>query len=212
MWGTWCRGWVSGACTVNHAVASHSKQWGVNACACPWCLLLVPGLLYVDMPQLATLVTTKLSLWWLFIDMIFDSNCGTQTLIYNSLWWRHNDHDSVSIHQPDECLLNRLFRRRSKKTSKLRVTGLCEGNSPGPVNSPHKGPVTRKMFPFDDVIISWITADIATLRRSQTVSVRVRASCLPATSHRLNRSVSLLLNGIPRETSRNMFEINATSK
>ena len=49
-------------------------------------------------------------------------------------------------------LLNRLFRRRSKKTSKLRVTGLCVGNSPGPVNSPHKGPVTRKMFPFDDVI------------------------------------------------------------
>ena len=29
---------------------------------------------------------------------------------------------------------------------------LC-GNSPGPVNSPHKGPVTRKKFPFDDVII-----------------------------------------------------------
>ena len=24
----------------------------------------------------------------------------------------------------------------------------------GPVNSPHKEPVTRKMFPFDDVIIS----------------------------------------------------------
>ena len=48
---------------------------------------------------------------------------------------------------------NRLFRRRSRKTSKLRVTGLCAGNSPGPVNSPHKGPVTRKMFPFDDVIM-----------------------------------------------------------
>ena len=28
-------------------------------------------------------------------------------------------------------LTNRLFRRRSKKTSKLRVTGLCVGNSPG---------------------------------------------------------------------------------
>ena len=26
-----------------------------------------------------------------------------------------------------------------------------------PVNSPHKGPVTRKMFPFDDVIISLVT-------------------------------------------------------
>ena len=46
-------------------------------------------------------------------------------------------------------------RRRSKKTSKLRITGLCAGNSPGPVNSLHKGPVTRKMFPFDDVIMGW---------------------------------------------------------
>ena len=70
-----------------------------------------------------------------------------------ALRWRHNDHGSVSNHQPHSCLLNRLFRRKSKKTSKFRVTGLCVGNSPGPVNSPHKGPVTRKMFPFDDVIM-----------------------------------------------------------
>ena len=47
------------------------------------------------------------------------------------LQWRHNGHDNVSNHQPHDCLLNRLFRRRSKKTSKLRVTGLCAGNSPG---------------------------------------------------------------------------------
>ena len=38
--------------------------------------------------------------------------------------------DGVSNHQPHHCLLNRLFGRRSKKTSKLRVTGLLEGNSP----------------------------------------------------------------------------------
>ena len=68
------------------------------------------------------------------------------------LHWRHDDHDGVSNHQPHGCLLNR-FGRRSKKTSKLRVTGFCVGNSPGPVNSPHKGPLTRKMFPFDDVIM-----------------------------------------------------------
>ena len=65
------------------------------------------------------------------------------------LQWCHNGHDRVSNHQPHDCLLNRLFRRRSKKTSKLRVTGLCVG----PVNSPQKWPVTRKMFPFDDVIM-----------------------------------------------------------
>ena len=37
--------------------------------------------------------------------------------------------DGVSNHQPRHCLLSRLFRRRSKKTYKLRVTGLCAGNS-----------------------------------------------------------------------------------
>ena len=47
-----------------------------------------------------------------------------------TLQWRHNEHDGVSNHQPNDCLLNRLFRRSSKKTSKFRVTGLCEGNSP----------------------------------------------------------------------------------
>ena len=47
-----------------------------------------------------------------------------------SLQWRHNGRDGVSNHQPHHCLLNRLFRCRSKKTSKLRVTELCAGNSP----------------------------------------------------------------------------------
>ena len=47
------------------------------------------------------------------------------------LRWRHNGRDSVSNHQPHHCLLKRLFRRRSKNISKLRVTGLCVGNSPG---------------------------------------------------------------------------------
>ena len=53
-----------------------------------------------------------------------------------------------SFAQPFGCI--------SKKISKLRVTGLCEGNHRWPVDSPHKGPVTRKMFTFDDVIILWI--------------------------------------------------------
>ena len=46
------------------------------------------------------------------------------------LQWRHNERDGVSDHQPHDCLLNRLFRRRSKKTSNLRRTGLCAENSP----------------------------------------------------------------------------------
>ena len=49
--------------------------------------------------------------------------------IWCTLQWRHNGCHDVSNPQPHDCLLNRLFRRRSKKTSKLRVTGPCEGIS-----------------------------------------------------------------------------------
>ena len=50
--------------------------------------------------------------------------------VYVSLQWRHNERDGVSNYQRFCCLFSRLFRRRSKKTSKLCVTGLCEGNPP----------------------------------------------------------------------------------
>ena len=46
------------------------------------------------------------------------------------LQWRHNEHDGVSEHMRFDCFLNRLFRRRWKKTPTLRVTGISEGNSP----------------------------------------------------------------------------------
>ena len=48
----------------------------------------------------------------------------------DSLEWRHNERDGVSNHRRHDGLLNRLFSRRSNETSKFRVTGLCEGNSP----------------------------------------------------------------------------------
>ena len=103
---------------------------------------------------------------YIFLDIWCDCSIYKYVYIYMyihvaygfvcPLQWRHNDQDGVSNHQPHGCLLKPLFKRRSKKTSKLRVTGLCVGNSPGLVNSPHEGPVTRKMFPFDDVIMrSW---------------------------------------------------------
>ena len=49
---------------------------------------------------------------------------------------RHNEHDGVSNLQPHDCLLNRLFVCRSRKSSKLRVTDLCAGNSPVTVEFP----------------------------------------------------------------------------
>ena len=49
----------------------------------------------------------------------------TSIIIDSPLQWRHNGCDGLSSHQPLYCLPQRLFRRRSKKTPKLRVTGLC---------------------------------------------------------------------------------------
>ena len=44
--------------------------------------------------------------------------------------YSQNEHNGVSNHWCLECFLIRLFMRRSKKTSKLRITGLYDGNPP----------------------------------------------------------------------------------
>ena len=64
--------------------------------------------------------------------------------------WRHNGRDGVPNHQPHDRLLNRLFRHRWKKTSKLRVTGLCEGNSPVIAEFP-----TQTASNWENVSIWW---------------------------------------------------------
>ena len=54
----------------------------------------------------------------------------SQTDHATSLQRRHNGRSGVSSHQPRDCILNRLFGRRWKKTPTPHVTGLCTGNSP----------------------------------------------------------------------------------
>ena len=63
------------------------------------------------------------------MQMYYSRDTGWQCCS-RTLQWRHNGRDSVSSHQPHDCLLNGLFGRRLKKAWKLRVTGLCAGNSP----------------------------------------------------------------------------------
>ena len=54
--------------------------------------------------------------------------CSTQSIFhYNDVIMSAMASQITSL---TSVLLNRLYRRRWKKTSKLRVTGLCEGNSP----------------------------------------------------------------------------------
>ena len=75
---------------------------------------------------------------------------GSRTSEDMSLQWRHNRHDRVSNHHPRDCLLNRLFGRGSKQKSKLRVTGLCEGNSPVTGEFP-----TQRASNAENVFIWW---------------------------------------------------------
>ena len=84
----------------------------------------------------AHLSTTRWRRYYQLISyrLIRQWHIKTETRMEIDAWtsrWRHNGCDSVSNHKPHHCLLNRLFRRRTKKTPKLRVTGLCAGNSPG---------------------------------------------------------------------------------
>ena len=72
---------------------------------------------------------------------------------FTPLQRRHNGRDSVSNRQSRDCFLNCLFRRRSKKTSKLSVTGLCAGNSPGTGEFPAQMASNAENVPFDDVIM-----------------------------------------------------------
>ena len=69
-----------------------------------------------------------------------------------SLQWRHNERGGVPNHQPHDCLLNRLFRCRSKKNQISASLTFVREIHRWPVNSPHKGPVTQKKL-FDDVIM-----------------------------------------------------------
>ena len=90
----------------------------------------------------------------------------------DTLRWRHNGRDCVSNHQPHDCLLNRLFGRRSKLTSKLRVTGLCVGNSPRTGEFP-----AQMASNAENISISWTLMKVSSCLYNDTntkVSVGVR--------------------------------------
>ena len=67
---------------------------------------------------------------WIILSFTINQLLRDDIMAWKSLLWRHNGRNGVSNHQPHHCLLNRLLRLSSKKTSRLHVTGLCAGNSP----------------------------------------------------------------------------------
>ena len=107
-------------------------QWTLTAIS--WTTKLAPYHYDAWRPQLGLLTC-------MFSYLVFEDGAPVDEiygyLIFELQWlgknetlqWRHNGRTGVSNHQHRDSLLNRLFRRRSKKASKLRVTGLCARDS-----------------------------------------------------------------------------------
>ena len=120
----------------------------------------------------AVVLISKVSLnvkTWDDVKMVFQVNATGKICMLGYFIWHITHQDahydvtggnvimgvlaSLENHQPHDCLLNRSFRCRSKKTSKLRITGLCARNSLVTVEFPPQMASNANMFSFDDVIM-----------------------------------------------------------
>ena len=66
-------------------------------------------------------------------------------LEYLTLQWGQNGRNGVSNHQPHHCLLSRLLDADQRKHQSSASLAFGRVIHRWPANSPHKGPVTRKM-------------------------------------------------------------------
>ena len=88
---------------------------------------------------------------------------------WSSLQWRHNERDGVSNHRRLDCLLNRLFRRRSTKPPK--------GNPPVTGGFPSQRASKAEMCPFDYVIMILLSDGRATVwMSSQFINYNMKFS------------------------------------
>ena len=86
--------------------------------------LFLAFVIFSRVPQFSQSISLEtLSFYPIRITRYLNRACMT-----TALQWRNNERDGVSNHRRHNCLLNRLFRRSSKKKTKLRITGLGEGN------------------------------------------------------------------------------------
>ena len=142
----------------------------------PWCLKLSVTRLYVQQLVQAKTKENIIALHRPFVKGIhrlphtglvhcMDSPCKESVMrkgfrfhdvvrnVFFTLPWRHNERDGVSNHQSRNCLLNRYSGVGQGKHQSSASLAFVWGIHRSPVNSSHKGPVTQKMFPFDDVIM-----------------------------------------------------------
>ena len=112
-------------------------------------------------------------------------------------------------HQPHDYLLNRLFKRSSKKTSKLRVTGICEGNSPVTGEFP-----VQMASNAENIPIWWRQHGITSLTLSNTLQLHTTTSVQEnelenvVCNNCLSRNVLIVVDvGVDKLNTRSMWLI-----
>ena len=104
---------------------------------------------------------------------------------HSPLEWCHNERDDIWNHRRLDYLLSRLFRCRSKKTSTLCVTGLCEGKSTiwwrlhatQAINCSHESSDYQRMKPQSSAFTvlcegnTWVSSGFSLQRASNLESI-----------------------------------------
>ena len=119
-----CRGRRNGRPIVRKAILALSDEWLSLATRPMDEQIIIAQMSFIHLGQVDIWFRTSVD------AMLLVRRTSASQISRQPLQWRHNEHDGVSNHQPHHCLLKHLFGCRSKKTSKLLVTGLCVGNSP----------------------------------------------------------------------------------
>ena len=81
--------------------------------------------------------------WYMDVSCCVTENNTIRGPAPSSLQWRNSERDGITNHRRLDFSLNRLFKHRSKKSPKIRVTCFVRGIHRWPVNSPLKRLVTR---------------------------------------------------------------------
>ena len=139
--------WISGP------MQSPWKQWDFKAIGVTW-------LSYYEKHNTAvtkwlSFCRRQLSSKRIFVNEIYLNANENLDDIYSfgfqliPLHWRHNEHHGILI----PLFLFPFVQTNIKENIKVCVPGFFRGIHQWPADSPHKGPVTRKSFPSDNVII-----------------------------------------------------------
>ena len=108
----------------------------------------------------------KRSSWRWLLCRLCDVTLYSVHSLLIPLQWRHNERYGVSNRRRLDVCSTVWSRPDQRKHQRSASQAFVRGIHHWPVNSPHKGPVMRKMFPFDDVIMAqsrWVDLQTSSL-------------------------------------------------